>query len=141
MLYHPYVFDETSHVVVPNLDPSAPYHMSTTTTWCCIIGHDEIFPVEINPTLSVAHLKKEIKKEKSPGLNHVPADELILHRANIDNPIKEDVRIMELRRLSRNLDECLDLDDEEQQLAELFGANPPGQKYFTLVQVPEGESI
>ena len=113
----------------------------STTIWCCIIGHDKTFPVEINPTLSVAHLKQQIKEAKSPRLNHVPADDLVLYRTKIDNPIKAGVRIMELRRLSRNLEECLDLDDEEQQLAELFGENPPGQKYYTLVQVPEGESI
>ena len=34
-----------------------------------------------------------------------------------------------------NLNECTKLDDEEQQLSEIFGESPPqGKKYYTLVK-------
>ena len=40
------------------------------------------------------------------------------------------------------MNECLELEDEERQLSEVFGESPPqGKKYYILVQVPKGESI
>lgn len=109
------------------------------TIWCFVIGGNKTFSVRIDPTESVDDLKNQIKSTRSHQLNHVDAGDLILYRAKINNPIKKDERIKELGRLSQNLDECLVLDDEEQEVSEIFGDNPPGGKYYTLVWVPEGE--
>jgi len=43
-----------------------------------------------------------------------------------------------------NLNECTKLDEEEQQLSEIFGESPPqGKKHYTLVKlpIPEGKSM
>lgn len=107
--------------------------------WCFFIGGNKTFSVKIDPTESVDALKNQIKSTKSHQLSHVDADDLILYRAKINSPIEKDERIKELGRLSQNLDECLVLDDEEQEVSEIFGDNPPGEKYYTLVWIPEGE--
>jgi hypothetical protein len=49
----------------------------------------------------------------------------------------EQGRINQLKRLSQNLNECTEL-NEQQQLSENFGENLQGKKYYTLVRFPEG---
>ena len=45
---------------------------------CWILGFDDTnaFPVDILRSQTVGHLKKAIKKEKDPMLNHIAADQL-----------------------------------------------------------------
>ena len=53
--------------------------MATEISLCCwIIGLDNanLFPVDIAPSKTVGHLKKLIKKEKEPELDHLAADRL-----------------------------------------------------------------
>ena len=52
---------------------------------CLVLGEpcNRIFPVEIASTKTVGDLKKAIKVEKQPALNHVPADTFILWKVSI----------------------------------------------------------
>ena len=45
---------------------------------CCVLGLDDVKPflVDIPLSKTVDHLKKAIKKEKEPTLNHIAADQL-----------------------------------------------------------------
>jgi hypothetical protein len=42
-----------------------------------------VFPVKIAKEESVGTLKKEIKKEKKPDFDHIPADKLILWKVSL----------------------------------------------------------
>ena len=45
---------------------------------CCVLGLDDVKPflVDIPLSKTVDHLKKAVKKEKEPTLNHIAADQL-----------------------------------------------------------------
>jgi hypothetical protein len=112
----------------------------SNTIWCFIIGDHKIFEVTFDPAGSVDGLKDRIKAKKSGDLKDIDADNLILYRAEVDDSIdkQKKTRIVELKRLSENLSECLELDDEKKLLSKYLGE---GKKYYTLVQLPEGKSI
>lgn len=50
------------------------------TLWCLVRDHPGVFSVEISIHRSVDYLKKAIKLERKPKLDHLPADSLILWR-------------------------------------------------------------
>jgi recombinational DNA repair ATPase RecF len=112
--------------------------------WCFLIGSDNTFSVNIDETRTrtVDQLKKEIKAKNPKTFSDFDADDLTLYRAEVDESIDEQKqkRTDELRRLFHNLNECTEL-DEKQQLQGVFGENPQGKRYYTLVLPPEGESI
>ena len=56
---------------------------------CWILGLDDAdsFPVDITLSKTVGHLKKAIKKEKEPTLNHIAADQLEVWKVN-DHPMQ-----------------------------------------------------
>jgi hypothetical protein len=112
--------------------------------WCFVIGGDSIFSVNIDEprTQTVDHLKKLIKAEMPITFRDVEAVHLTLYRAEVDESIDEQkqTRIDELKRLSKNLAECMEL-DERKQWSGIFDENPQGRVYYTLVWFPEGESI
>ena len=58
---------------------------------CFVLGSDssEIFTVEILKTKNVSILKKTIKEEQSPRLDHVVASELILSEVSL--PVDADL--------------------------------------------------
>ena len=51
---------------------------------CSILGPDvtSIFLVDILPSKCVDHLKKAIKREKAPKLDHIAADELDIYKVS-----------------------------------------------------------
>jgi len=110
--------------------------------WCFLVGGNNAFSLVIDQTETVDYLKKEIKKENPAELKDVDAATLTLYRVEVDAYDKQkQKRINEFKRLSQNLNECMELDDE-QQLSECFGENlPQGKRYYIIVQPPEGESI
>ena len=111
--------------------------------WCFISGETTTFSVDIDDSKTVDDLKKVIKEEKQVALKAVDANGLTLYRAVLDeSDYKEkQTRINKLKRLSESLKECMELDDEEQQLSGFFGKSPQGKRYYTLVQTPMGQSI
>jgi len=59
--------------------------MATKITPCCsVIGlNDEnVFSVDIHRSKTVHHLKKAVKKEMEPKLNHLAANELEIWKVN-----------------------------------------------------------
>jgi len=109
--------------------------------FCFKPGDHSTFTVNINENGLVDHLKDKIKARKHPELKHVAADKLKLYRVEVDEWYDKKMRISELERLSQNLNECLELEDELQKMSALFKSPPQGKNYFTLVQVPKGKSI
>ncbi len=120
-----------------------PLQMSESISiWCFVIGDNQNFEVVIDPAEPVDGLKTQIKKEKLGGLKDIVAAGLTLYRAKVKDSIARQRQecIDELKRLSQNLNECMEL-DEEQRLSEIFGNNLPGEKYYVLVQLPNGDPI
>jgi Crinkler effector protein N-terminal domain len=112
------------------------------TLWCTVIGETTQFSVKIDKTGSVDELKDVIKKKKEPRLDAFVADSLKLYQVKVDGSLARQERMSELARLSRNLHECTELVDEEQQLSEIFGEGSlQGKTYYTLVRLPTGQSI
>jgi len=108
---------------------------------CFVPGDHSTFPVDIEEHRWVADLKKEIIKENPAMFGNIDAHHLALYRVEVDEGYNKQERINELERLFQHLNECTEL-DEEQQLAEIFDESPvKGKKYYILVQVPEGKSI
>ena len=107
---------------------------------CAILGHQQIFSVEIDSNKRVSALKNKIKQAKHV-LAPVDADATTLHLAEIISS-KDEVAVMnELKRASNNLGECKKLLDWL-ELSEYFREEPPaGKMYIVLVQPPQGESI
>jgi len=90
----------------------------------------------------VGNLRDKIKAKKSNELKHVDVDNLSLYQVEVDGSCDKKMHISKLEQLSQTLNECLELEDKEQQLSEVFGKSPPqGKKYYTLVQVSKGKSI
>lgn len=75
------------HVVIdrPPLIHTIPSEPQLLELNCLVSGddHSHIFPVKILSTESVGALKKTIKNEKKPAFDHIPADALILWKADI----------------------------------------------------------
>jgi hypothetical protein len=64
-------------------------------------------------------------------------DEFTLYRGQIGQIDDTETRINELNRLSKNLDQCMKLDNEEQMCSDILGKSPPpDQKYYILIQAP-----
>ncbi len=70
---------------------------------CFVLGGDssEVFTVEILKTKNVSILKRLIKEEQSPRLNHVVASELILSQVSlpVDDDLEESLKHVDLAPL------------------------------------------
>lgn len=97
---------------------------------CFIPGGKNVFSIKIDETERVDQLKDAIKLKKAPELDDFAMDALTSYRGTISNDKK--TRMNELKGL----------DDELQQLSEIFRESPPaGKIYVTLVQTSEGQSV
>ena len=105
--------------------------------WCFLVGGDRTFPVDIDETQTVGHLKRAIKEEMYYS---APAFDLTLYQVAIDQSHDRTTRISKLKKLSEDLHKCTLLD--EQESLDVLGTDPPpGQTYFILVQLPGSESF
>jgi len=104
--------------------------------WCFLIGAEGTFSVLIDGTGSVDDLKEEIKKKVA--LDH--ANHLKLYKVLVTQPGNKSNRISQLNRLSQQLNEDQVL-DEEMQISDIFSEPHQGQKYYVVVQTPNGEPI
>jgi len=129
---------------VLNLDPHQTYPsccQMAYTLFCIVPGDKTLFSVKVDETQTVDELKKAIKNENPHKFENVDAYELTLYRVEVDQPHEKQKRNDELKRSFQNLDECTEL-DEEQQLSKYFGESPPvGKKYYILVVPPQRKSI
>ena len=106
--------------------------------FCFLIGERRTFLVPMDRAECVGTLKDEIKA-RHQALNDIKSCDLILYLAEIDHPLDMQERINKLTQLSRNLDECRALDDDEQGVQVIFGENVQGK--YIIVQIPDGESF
>jgi len=112
----------------------------STILGCFLVGDDKTFPVIREESWTVGCLKKAIKDRRPTDLKDVDDIYLELYRVEIDDTHNREMRINELKQLSRNLkDEEL---DEDNPLSVYFDRSPPqGKKYYIIVQISKGESI
>jgi Crinkler effector protein N-terminal domain len=103
---------------------------------CFVFGDDasQVFPVKIASTDSVGTLRKAIKEEKKPVLDHLTADSLTLWKVSIpvDHGFKENARKVEVR-------------DEEalspvQKLSQIFLDQPEDGHLHIIVRCPPPNS-
>ena len=108
--------------------------------WCFLVGGAHVFPVDINRTETVGHLKDGIKAERQKELARIDADELTLYRVEIDDSHTTVQVIAQLNQITQNLNKGNVL-DERWQLSEVFHGLPPGKSYYVLAYPPNGQSI
>jgi hypothetical protein len=92
-----------------------------------------IFPIEIAESKTVGALRKAIKDEKRPAIDHLPADTLVLWKVSI--PVNQN--------LTENLRK-LDFVDESsllpvKKLSKVFSDQPEDEHLHIIVRVPPGE--
>jgi hypothetical protein len=121
---------------------------------CSIIGLNDasVFSVRILPSETVDFMKKAIKKEKEPELNHIAADRLVIRkvsdpyspflvcsdtiRLQLKNPLPTEEIIKSLAPI-----DILDADnlDPVKKLSRYFPEAPVEEMIHLVVQVPSGE--
>jgi hypothetical protein len=78
----------------------SPYSERLLVLGCLVLGDDpsRIFSIKIAATETVSALRKAIKDEKKPALDHVPADTLVLWKVSIpvDKSFKANISKMDL---------------------------------------------
>jgi len=107
---------------------------------CFLIGGDTVFKVKIDPTDEVANLKNAIKEQNKVRLRGVEADYLILYMAEVDTHLYPTTAVRINKLNSLNLDGCQLLETEE-PLSRYFGESSQSKRKYTIVKIPEGESI
>ena len=117
---------------------STPPFQMKYNLFCFLIGERRTFLVPMDRAECVGTLKDEIKA-RHQALNDIKSCDLILYLAEIDHPLDMQERLNKLTQLSRNLDECRALDDDEQGVQVIFGENVQGK--YIIVQIPDGESF
>jgi len=108
--------------------------------WCFLVGGTDIFPVDIDQTKTVGHLKDEIKTKQQQKLDHIDATDLKLYRVEIEDSHATVQIIAQLNQFSQNLNEGNAL-DVRGQLSVVFRGLPPGKSYYALAHPPKGQSI
>ena len=109
---------------------------------CFIPGNKNTFTVDVEKTQDqdIHHLKKLIKADMVPALNHVTANFINLYQVTIDKALDKRQRTERLETLYK--DKQINFLDEDAKLSENFDKSPPdGQRYCVIVEIPEGESI
>ncbi|KAF9345759.1 hypothetical protein BGX34_004507 [Mortierella sp. NVP85] len=109
--------------------------MTKITLLCLIDGTDTPFPVDIEPTKTVGHLKQVIKTGKSPKLDRVAADELTLWNVSFPVVPKKDRKAISLCDVL-----VKELFDEVTDLSEVFTGEPPKKTIHVIVQLPTSVS-
>ena len=108
--------------------------MPKITVFCTIVGRNTIFPVNIQTSRTVSHLKDEIKVT----LANYEAETPTLYGGAIQETPDREERDKILSRLSHNLSECRLL-VEEDLISKHFDDDPPeGLEYYVIVVMPEG---
>jgi len=123
----------------PQAWPPPPHRQMSYTFLCFLIGGRATFPVDIEQTKLVGHLKEEIKKKIPNQLNHIDPEHLTLYQVEVDASHKP-TYLRQLDEISKTLDPLSELNDAK-KLSAVFPEGPLEMKIQILVQPPEGESI
>ncbi|KAF9984705.1 hypothetical protein BGZ65_012828 [Modicella reniformis] len=101
------------------------------TLFCLAEGETTSFPVEVDPTKTVDHLKELIKTKKSPEFDDFAADKLTLWRVSLPVVPKKDRKAISLADvlMKEELDETDDISD-------VFEEKPPKKTIHIIVQRP-----
>ena len=91
------------------------------------------FPVDIESHATVGHLKKAIKEEKKPRLDHIAADELTLYKVSIPD---DDETLEQEARLA--IQKGPKLKVSARQLFNVFQEPLPAETVSIVVTLPEG---
>ena len=128
--------NSTLHVAGGNSTLNPSNTMETYRIHCFIPGPGEPFSVEIEKTQVTHRLKRLIKEEISPTLDHLPTNSLELYQVLIDRSSDLEQRIKVLNDLYLNKEGAELAEDEE--LSKYFGENPPeGLRYYVIVRIPK----
>ena len=106
--------------------------MANLNIFCVIEGETTSFPVEIESTKTVGHLKDAIKAKKSNYFEKIDADDLTLWRVSIPILPKKDRKAISLADVSSK--EEL---DEATKLSNIFDAELPEETIHIIVQPPQ----
>ncbi|KAF9147684.1 hypothetical protein BG015_010639 [Linnemannia schmuckeri] len=101
-----------------------------------IIDHESIadaFPIDVDPSMTVGHLKQLIKRENPRSVNGFDARKLRLWHINI--PYAHDRGYEDTIRLREVYGRCLLA--PYLTLEDLFGTKPDGRNIHVLVELPE----
>jgi len=109
--------------------------MAILDVFCVIEGETKSFPVEIESTKTVGHLKKAIKADQSPDLDHINPKNLTLWRVSIPILPKKDRKAISLADVSSK--EEL---DEATKLSNIFDAELPEETIHIIVQPPQSRN-
>jgi hypothetical protein len=126
----------TKWVAGGNLNSNPP---EMYTIFCLLEGRGGPFPIDINETQTVAHLKKEIKKEKAVALADVDADDLKLYHVNFKyDDSDEQARITQVNKALQDLEPLRPM----RKLSNIENGFPEVEDLVhVLVQLPPSESI
>jgi hypothetical protein len=107
------------------------------TIFCLLEGRGGPFPVDINETQTVAHLKDAIKTKKSVALADVDADDLTLYHVNLKyvnsdeqariTQVKEALKGSEPLGPLRKLSNIKDGFPEDEDLVHIIVQLPPSE--------------
>jgi Crinkler effector protein N-terminal domain len=98
--------------------------------FCLIVDEDNPFSVEIKSTATVDKLKKAIKTEKQPALDHIAANELNLFKVKI--PMGDKIQIEEGITALQQATAM----SPGSQLNKCFPARLSNDTIYVLVQLP-----
>jgi len=110
--------------------------MAILDIFCVIEGQTTSFPVEIESTKTVGHLKKAIKADQSPDFDDINAKNLTLWRVSIPILPKKDRKAISLADVSSK--EEL---DEATKLSNIFDAELPEETIHIIVQLPQSGNV
>jgi len=112
------------------------------TIWCFLPGCRSAFPVDIEETRTVAHLKDAIKAKLTNTLATVDSHALSLYHINVEESDDDErVAIEEVNRLAQDLSSLKRLHSVD-SLEDVFESSaPPPETINILVLAPGGEPI
>ncbi|KAK7455294.1 hypothetical protein VKT23_011167 [Stygiomarasmius scandens] len=110
--------------------PRSPSSAADLTLFCCLVGSNTPFPVDISGSRTVGHLKEIIKKKKPQDLKGMDADKLELFKVSL--PSGRDLE----KRVKDAIDNIEPLDPTT-KLAKIFFDEPPEETVHIAVKLPD----
>jgi|SRR6267142_697928 len=101
--------------------------MAELCLYVYVIGLSDSFPVDIERSKTVGHLKKEILRERPNGLKDIDAARLVLYKVEI--PDGGDLEQVVLQAAKEKL-------VSSRKLSKIFDIIPPEEVVSILVEVP-----
>jgi len=112
--------------------------MAILNIFCVIEGETKSFSVDIERTKTVDHLKKAIKADQSPDLDHINPKNLTLWR--VDIPVNDLPALLGSWKDKQNLLNFLSSKKQleaTEDLSDVFEEKPPKKTIHIFVQLPQ----